>query len=136
MSLQIITSLSRSLTEWAGRAGNEEWRENAPSQAFNQEPYYLNAKLKVRNFATSGNWVDTNCGSNASSTTFGTNGFVQESTEVEVVLGRPKRNWRVEKPSLPEIDATQKFPVALELRLKNVVVGFSRKALQQCMQLG
>jgi hypothetical protein len=43
-------------------------------QAFNQEPYYLNAKLKVRTFATSGNWVDTNCGSNNSAATFGTNG--------------------------------------------------------------
>ena len=58
----------------AGRAGNEEWRYNAPGQAFNQEPYYLNAKLKVRTFATSGNWTDTNCGSNASATTFGSNG--------------------------------------------------------------
>ena len=58
----------------AGRAGNEEWRENAPGQAYNQEPYYLNAKLKVRTFATSGNWTDTNCGSNNSATTFGTNG--------------------------------------------------------------
>ena len=54
--------------------GNREWRMNASSQAFNQEPYYLNAKLKVRTFATSGNWVDTNCGSNNSAVTFGTNG--------------------------------------------------------------
>jgi formate-dependent nitrite reductase cytochrome c552 subunit len=57
----------------AGRAGNEEWRMNASAQAFNQEPYYLNAKLKVRTFATSGNWTDTNCGSNNSTTLFGTN---------------------------------------------------------------
>ena len=57
----------------AGRAGNEEWRMSASSQAFNQEPYYLNAKLKVRTFATSGNWVETNCGSNNSAATFGTN---------------------------------------------------------------
>ena len=54
--------------------GNREWRMNASGQAFNQEPYYLNAKLKVRNFATSGNWTDTNCGSNNSATAFGTNG--------------------------------------------------------------
>ncbi|MFO1269470.1 MAG: hypothetical protein U1F67_23580 [Rubrivivax sp.] len=27
----------------------------------------------MRTFATSGNWTDTNCGSNASATTFGTN---------------------------------------------------------------
>jgi Doubled CXXCH motif (Paired_CXXCH_1) len=58
----------------AGRAGNEEWRMNASGQAFNQEPYYLNAKLKVRTFATSGNWVESNCGSNNSAATFGANG--------------------------------------------------------------
>jgi hypothetical protein len=58
----------------AGRAGNEEWRYNASNQAFNQEPYYPNAKLKVRNFALSGTWSDTNCGSNNSATAFGTNG--------------------------------------------------------------
>ena len=55
-------------------SGNREFRYNAPNQAYNQEPYYLNAKLKVRTFATSGNWVDTNCGSNNSAVTFGTNG--------------------------------------------------------------
>jgi hypothetical protein len=58
----------------AGRAGNEEFRVNASNQAFNQEPYYLNAKLKVRTFATSGSWQDSNCGSNNSTTAFGTNG--------------------------------------------------------------
>jgi Doubled CXXCH motif (Paired_CXXCH_1) len=59
--------------------GNREWRMNAPGQAFNQEPYYLNSKLKVRNFATSGNWVDTNCGSNNSAQTFGSNGNSTQS---------------------------------------------------------
>jgi hypothetical protein len=54
--------------------GNREWRMNSPGQAFNQEPYYLNSKLKVRSFATSGNWTDTNCGSNNSAATFGSNG--------------------------------------------------------------
>ncbi len=55
-------------------SGNREFRMNAPGQAYNQEPYYLNAKVKIRSFATSGNWTDTNCGSNNSATTFGTNG--------------------------------------------------------------
>ncbi|MDH4289574.1 MAG: hypothetical protein OEV65_12575, partial [Aquincola sp.] len=61
--------------EEAGQSvgGNREWRMNASAQAFNQEPYYLDAKLKVRTFATSGNWIDTNCGSNNSAATFGTN---------------------------------------------------------------
>jgi hypothetical protein len=57
----------------AGRAGNEEWRMSASTHAYNQQPYYLNAKLKVRTFAASGNWVDTNCGSANSAQTFGTN---------------------------------------------------------------
>ncbi len=30
---------------------------------YNRPPYYLNAVLKVRNFATSGNWSENNCGS-------------------------------------------------------------------------
>ena len=58
----------------AGQAGNAEWRMNASGQAYNQEPYYMNAKLKVRTFATSGNWTDANCGSSSSATAFGTNG--------------------------------------------------------------
>ena len=57
----------------AGQPGNAEWRMSAPAQAYNQEPYYMNAKLKVRNFATSGNWTDANCGSNSSATAFGSN---------------------------------------------------------------
>lgn len=60
--------------EEAGFAsGNREFRSSASAHVYNQGPYYLNAKLKVRTFATSGNWVDTNCGSNNSATTFGTN---------------------------------------------------------------
>jgi hypothetical protein len=71
--------------EEAGRTtppgGNHEYRiptTNNPSNnrdaAYNQEPYYLNAKLKVRTFANSGQWTDTNCGSNNSAVTFGTLG--------------------------------------------------------------
>jgi hypothetical protein len=30
---------------------------------YNQGPYYLNAKLKIRNFAESGQWRDSDCGS-------------------------------------------------------------------------
>jgi Doubled CXXCH motif (Paired_CXXCH_1) len=57
----------------AGQPGNAEWRMSAGNQAYNQEPYYLNAKLKVRTFATSGNWAEGNCGSNNSALTFGSN---------------------------------------------------------------
>jgi hypothetical protein len=58
----------------AGRATSGEFRMNSSGQTYNQGPYYLNAKLKVRTFATSGNWTDTNCGSSNSTTAFGTNG--------------------------------------------------------------
>ncbi len=47
---------------------------NNTAQAYNQEPYYMNAMLKVRTFAASGTWTEANCGSSSSSTAFGTNG--------------------------------------------------------------
>jgi len=47
----------------AGMAPGTEVPINGNNSVFNQEPYYLNAKLKIRNFRTSGNWRDTDCGS-------------------------------------------------------------------------
>ncbi|MBL0088449.1 MAG: hypothetical protein IPP87_09090 [Ideonella sp.] len=37
--------------------------KNNTSAPYTNPPYYLNAVLKIRTFATSGNWSDTNCGS-------------------------------------------------------------------------
>ena len=37
-------------------------------QTYNVGPYYMNAKLKVVSFATSGNWDDVNCGSDSGAT--------------------------------------------------------------------
>lgn len=45
-----------------GLAAGTQVRNNTTA-AYNRQPYYLNALLKVRTFATSGNWNDTNCGS-------------------------------------------------------------------------
>ncbi|MFO1281096.1 MAG: cytochrome c3 family protein [Burkholderiales bacterium] len=36
---------------------------NGTTAGYNNPPYYLNAKLKIRTFAASGQWSDTNCGS-------------------------------------------------------------------------
>ncbi len=36
---------------------------NNTTAAYTQEPYYLNSLLKVRTFATSGNWQAVDCGS-------------------------------------------------------------------------
>lgn len=36
---------------------------NNSTAAYNRGPYYMNAILKVKNFKTSGNWSDTDCGS-------------------------------------------------------------------------
>jgi hypothetical protein len=47
----------------AGTQPFPEFAMNGNADVLNQEPYYFNAKLKVRNFAESGNWVDTDCGS-------------------------------------------------------------------------
>ena len=47
----------------AGLPPNTEIASNGSGDVYNQQPYYFNAKLKVRTFAQSGNWEDTNCGS-------------------------------------------------------------------------
>ena len=47
----------------AGSAASTEVPITGANQTYNQGPYYNNAKLKVRTFATSGNWEHTNCGS-------------------------------------------------------------------------
>ena len=47
----------------AGLPEGTEVAIGASADVYNQEPYYRNAKLKVRTFATSGNWRDTDCGS-------------------------------------------------------------------------
>lgn len=36
---------------------------NNTTAAYNNGPYYMNALLKVKNFKSSGNWTDTDCGS-------------------------------------------------------------------------
>ncbi len=47
----------------AGFAPGTEVPIGSAAEVFNQEPYYLGAKLKVINFAQSGNWQDSDCGS-------------------------------------------------------------------------
>jgi len=47
----------------AGLPPNTEIAIGGNADVYNQEPYYFNAKLKVRTFAQSGNWEETNCGS-------------------------------------------------------------------------
>ena len=46
----------------AGLAAGTQVRNNTTA-TYTNAPYYLNAALKVRNFKTSGNWTDTDCGS-------------------------------------------------------------------------
>ncbi|HET9576797.1 MAG TPA: hypothetical protein VFP44_03165 [Usitatibacter sp.] len=46
----------------AGLAAGTQVR-NHTTAAYNQGPYYMNAVLKVKTFAKSGQWSDTNCGS-------------------------------------------------------------------------
>jgi hypothetical protein len=47
----------------AGFAPPIEVSISGDSSIYNQGPYYLNSKLKVLTFATSGTWEETNCGS-------------------------------------------------------------------------
>ncbi|MBI3374944.1 MAG: hypothetical protein HY017_24745 [Betaproteobacteria bacterium] len=46
----------------AGQAPGTQVRNNTTA-AYNRQPYYLNAILKIRNFRPSGQWSDTDCGS-------------------------------------------------------------------------
>jgi hypothetical protein len=46
-----------------GAGTSREVAYNSSSGNYTQEPYYLQAKLKIRTFATSGSWSDTSCGS-------------------------------------------------------------------------
>lgn len=46
----------------AGLAPGTQVRNNTTG-AYNNGPYYLNAVLKIRSFARSGQWAETNCGS-------------------------------------------------------------------------
>jgi hypothetical protein len=46
----------------AGLPAGTQVRNNTATP-YNNPPYYMNAVLKVINFKTSGNWVDTDCGS-------------------------------------------------------------------------
>lgn len=45
-----------------GLAPGTQVRNNTTA-GYNKPPYYLNAMLKIRNWATSGNWQETDCGS-------------------------------------------------------------------------
>ncbi len=47
----------------AGQAGSKEVNTSGDADNYSEGPYYMRAKLKVRTFATSGNWSDSNCGS-------------------------------------------------------------------------
>ena len=47
----------------AGLAPGTEVSISSNNQTYTRGPYYLNAKLKVRTFATSGNWQENDCGS-------------------------------------------------------------------------
>ncbi len=49
--------------EEAGQAPGTEVTITSDGEVYDQGPYYQNAKLKIINFAQSGNWEDTNCGS-------------------------------------------------------------------------
>ena len=47
----------------AGLGVSTEVPITSSGQVYNIGPYYMNAKLKIRTFATSGNWAAGNCGS-------------------------------------------------------------------------
>ena len=47
----------------AGLAPNTEVPITTSGQTYSQGPYYMNAKLKIINFRSSGTWREQDCGS-------------------------------------------------------------------------
>lgn len=62
-----------------GAGSSKEVAINSDNAVYSQQPYYFKAKLKIASFATSGNWVDTNCGSVSKSGTGLTTGLISGS---------------------------------------------------------
>lgn len=62
-----------------GVGSSKEVSMNANADYYTQEPYYLEAKNKIRSFAASGNWSDTNCGSRGKSGTGLTTGRINST---------------------------------------------------------
>jgi hypothetical protein len=62
-----------------GAGSSKEVAYNGSSGNYTKEPYYLEAKLKIKTFAASGSWSDTSCGSAGKSGTGLTNGLIANS---------------------------------------------------------
>ncbi|OGS92258.1 MAG: hypothetical protein A2Z95_01235 [Gallionellales bacterium GWA2_60_18] len=62
-----------------GAGSSKEVAINGNSGNYTQEPYYMQAKLKIASFATSGSWADTACGSAGKSGTGLTTGIIANS---------------------------------------------------------
>lgn len=75
-----------------GVGSSKEVAINGNAGVYSKEPYYLNAKLKIASFATSGSWADTNCGSVNKSGTGLTTGIINGSGGSGNTTGTGK-NW-------------------------------------------
>lgn len=62
-----------------GAGSSKEVAINGSSHVYNKEPYYLNAKLKIATFPSSGSWSASNCGSVGKSGTGLTTGIINGS---------------------------------------------------------
>lgn len=52
----------------AGRAAGTGYNQNGNNDAYTQQPYYMEAKLKIINFKASGNWNENDCGNRSGRT--------------------------------------------------------------------
>lgn len=77
---QLLVNLN-DVSEEAGQGvgSSKEVAISGSSNVYSQQPYYYKAKLKIRSFATSGNWDESNCGSAGKSGTGLTTGLIAGS---------------------------------------------------------
>ncbi len=59
----LLVNLNDVGIEGGGPAGGAEVPISSDADSYTRGPYYVNAKLKIRTFASSGNWEESNCGS-------------------------------------------------------------------------
>ncbi len=76
-----------------GAGASKEVSINGSGDYYTQEPYYLEAKLKISSFAASGNWSDSNCGSRGKSGTGLTTGRINSTNGQTSNTSGTGKNW-------------------------------------------
>lgn len=67
---------------------------------------------------------------------FGADSLPQITLEIEALGGRPQGHGGMKEPGRSQVDPPEKLPIALQLRIEDIVIGLAWEALQQAVQVG